>query len=439
MALQGVVDTLTKLAKAVYNGDEENNNEKEESPRKNDDDGSNDEDEKVSFLSEDQYFGEEDEEVGNFWLQHYIGSGSFGVVWQAHRKGDEKDVVAIKISRKDELSDREIRMLRSVGEHPNVVRLIDSFPFDDGKRLVMVLNLMETSLFDHRVSYEDLRLPVAEAKEVTRQLLRGLAHLEKAGIVHTDIKPENILVSGSFESSSFVVQLADFGAAGNVNSNDLCVYGKTAPYRAPEILCRAFQCMRSPADLWSMACGVFEVFAGTLLFDAHQSNTYSARSTGSAETSKELNIQQLSLMVELLGKFPRRFALKNRDYFNRKGNLKGVGEIKTIDLRAIMVVECEMKETLANDLYQFLMPMLKYTPRLRARAEKLLEHDFLKNTAQDKEQDFVRGEETPEKTTKQLEREQADGAGPVAGGVVRDEEERKREASDKGGGSKAGE
>ena len=141
-----------------------------------------------------------------------------------------------------------------------------------------------------------------------------------------------------------------------MNSNDLCKYGKTAPYRAPEILCHAFQCMRPPADLWSTACVIFELFAGTLLFDPHQSNTYSARSTGSADTSKELNKQQLSLMIELLGKFPRRFALQNRDFFNRKGDLKDVGPIKTIDLRAIMVVECDIDANLANDLLASFFP-----------------------------------------------------------------------------------
>ena len=128
----------------------------------------------MSYLSEEQYFGEEDEEIGDFYLQHYIGSGSFGVVWQAHRKENEEDIVAIKISRKDELSDEEVRMLKVVGKHPHIVELIDSFSFDDGRRLVMVLNLMETSLFEHRMSFEDRVPPVEEAKEITRQMLRAL-------------------------------------------------------------------------------------------------------------------------------------------------------------------------------------------------------------------------------------------------------------------------
>ena len=414
MSFTGILDTLARISKTTFDAACPKLSDSEEKASSSESSSSS---ESVSYISEDQYFGEEDEEVGDFYLQHYIGSGSFGVVWQAHRKGNEEEIVAVKISRKDELSDREVRMLKAVGsEHPNIVQLVDSFPFDDGRRLVMVMNLMETNLFYYRRTFESRTLPTDEAKDVTRQLLRALVHLEKCGIVHTDIKPENILVQ-THDDGYPVIQLADFGAASNVNANDLCKYGKTAAYRSPEILCRSFQCIRPPADLWSTVCVIFELFAGTVLFDPHSSNTYSAKSTGSADTSKELNKQQLSLMVELLGKFPRRFALQNRDYFNRKGDLRGVGEIKQIDLRAILVVECEVDETLSNDLYQFLMPCLKYTPRLRSKAKTLLQHEFLsKNVDHESKEDGPSGDEGGEQRAEGEDHPMPKGENEAEGG-----------------------
>ena len=329
-----------------------------------------------SVLSENQYMGEEDEEVGDYYLVRYIGSGSFGVVWKATRKEDDDAVVAVKISRKDELSDREVRILSLLGEHPNIVSLYDAFQFDDDRRFVLVMNLMRSNLFDFMRKFSEKKVPVNVAKSITRQLLLALQHLATHKVVHTDLKPENILVDDS-DPDNVLAQFADFGSASSVGDNDICKYGKTVAYRSPEVLCNAYRCTRPPADTWSIACVIFELFAGTVLFDPHQSHTYSAKNTGSASTSPEMNKQQLSLMVELLGKFPKRFAMANRKYFNRLGHLKDVGEIKQIDLRAIMVVECEMEHALAMDLYDFLMPMLLYTPRLRAKPEVLLQSRFL--------------------------------------------------------------
>ena len=82
-------------------------------------------------------------------------------------------------------------------------------------------------------------------------------------------------------------------------------------------------------------------------------------------------------MQELLGKFPSRFAKKHREYFNARGGIKNMGSIKTIDLRVIMIVECQMEKKLAQELYEFITPILKYNPKLRATAADCLAHPFL--------------------------------------------------------------
>ena len=376
MSLFNILQSLHSVSSSTAKNEEHQSSESSENENYSSSSSSSSSDD-GTVLSKDQYLGEEDEEIGDYYLIKYIGSGSFGVVWKASRKENDDDIVALKISRKDELSDREVRMLKAVGDHPYIVKLYSAFEFDEGRRIVMAMNLMETNLFDYRRAFSDKIVPDREAKEMTRQLLKALVHLEKVNVVHTDIKPENILVDRQSDDS-IVLQLADFGSASNVNANDLCKYGKTPAYRSPEILCNAHRCIRPPADVWSVACVIFELFSGSVLFDPFQSNAYSARSTQSNETSKEMNKQQLALMVELLGKFPRRFAMDNRDYFNRHGDLKDVGgDIKKIDMRAILVVECDLEEKHAHALFEFLIPMLMYTPRLRAKPETLLGHEFL--------------------------------------------------------------
>ena len=90
--------------------------------------------------------------------------------------------------------------------------------------------------------------------------------------------------------------------------------------------------------------------------------------------------EQLALMEELLGKFPKKFTKKHREYFNARGRIKNLGDIKKIDLRVVMIVECELSKELAQSLHDFLLPLLRYNPKLRASAQDCFSHPFLSRT-----------------------------------------------------------
>ena len=246
---------------------------------------------------------------------------------------------------------------------------------------VCTLVLLATGTADEEVAAEeevDCSDSAAKYKTVCRQMCSGLKHLHALGIVHSDFKPENIMVRSVGEG--WLVKIADFGAASTIDG-DICDYGQTVAYRSPEMVVGDSTAMRPPADVWSCACIVFELFCDNVLFDPTESNHYSAKSTASHESSLRSNHEQLALMSEILGKFPKRFARKHREYFNSKGNLKDLGSIKKIDMRVIMIVECDLTPQMANNLYQFLKGMLMYTPRLRSSAEACLDHPFLLHTA----------------------------------------------------------
>jgi len=251
--------------------------------------------------------------------------------------------------------------------HENVIRLFDHFMWDS--RVVMVLDKMDMDLFTMRRDYE------FDQKHICVQMCRGLAHLHVHGVVHGDLKPENIMVK-HVSGTQWLVKIADFGGASTIDG-DICDYGQTVAYRSPEAVVGDTLAMRPPADVWSCACIVFEIFCDNVLFDPNESNHYSAHSTASWESSLRSNHEQLALMQEVLGQFPKRFAKKHREYFNSKGNLKDTKPIKTFDMRVVMVAECDLTPQMADELYQFLKKMLMYTPRLRCSATDCLAHPFL--------------------------------------------------------------
>jgi len=90
--------------------------------------------------------------------------------------------------------------------HPNVVRMFEAFPFGDRVHLVL-----EFCASDLGATLRDRSLPLTEAhvKGFLRQLLRGVAHVHASGLMHRDLKPDNVLLT-----AGGVVKLADFGHAG---------------------------------------------------------------------------------------------------------------------------------------------------------------------------------------------------------------------------------
>ena len=107
---------------------------------------------------------------------------------------------AIKRIYKSNFDDVVVDQLRSEVEvlsaldHPNVVRVVESFETKD--EIVMILELgLGGDLFDFVQKQPERRLSVSLARELTRQIARALAHCHAQGIVHRDVKLENFVFS----------------------------------------------------------------------------------------------------------------------------------------------------------------------------------------------------------------------------------------------------
>jgi serine/threonine-protein kinase len=153
--------------------------------------------------------------VSEYVLEQKVGSGTFGEVWRAHHHVWVDQLVAIKIP----TDAQYVRSLQREGVaihglvHPNIVRAIGFDPYAEVPYLVMEY-VAGTSL---RPLIRERRLGVADATAVMRQVLAGLAFAHARGVVHRDVKPENILIHeravnehGGFAAEG-VVKVTDFG------------------------------------------------------------------------------------------------------------------------------------------------------------------------------------------------------------------------------------
>jgi serine/threonine-protein kinase len=192
-----------------------------------------------------------------------IGRGGHAIVYRAHDRVFDR-AVAIKLLRDDALSPdvlarfrQEIQLTARL-EHAHILHVYDTGTFEGLPFVVMELASGQT-LAD-RLAREG-PLPVADALQITRDVGLALAHAHARGIVHRDVKPENILLG------SGGAMLADFGVARvtadqavqRLTSTGMAV--GTLQYMSPEQLCAEPQ-IDHRSDQYALACVLYEMLAG---------------------------------------------------------------------------------------------------------------------------------------------------------------------------------
>eukprot|EP00698_Gefionella_okellyi_P022804 TRINITY_DN7613_c0_g1_i1.p1 TRINITY_DN7613_c0_g1~~TRINITY_DN7613_c0_g1_i1.p1 ORF type:complete len:606 (+),score=155.71 TRINITY_DN7613_c0_g1_i1:52-1869(+) len=141
---------------------------------------------------------------------------------------------------------------------------------------------------------------------------------------------------------------------------------QTRQYRSPEVLLG--HQYDTSTDMWSMACIVFELVTGDLLFDPHSSEDY------------ERDEDHLAQITELLGGTPRDYALSgkySKEFYNRDGSLKHISNLHLWDIKSVLMDKYSFNEDDAADLASFIEPMLQFDPKQRATAEEMLQHPWL--------------------------------------------------------------
>lgn len=195
-----------------------------------------------------------------------VGSGSFGVVFQAVCVETGQTVAIKRVLQDRRFKNRELQIMRMV-HHPNVVQLLHSFAALNSAKdtyLMLVCEYVPDTV--HRICRQYTKagteVPLLIVKLYVYQMCRALAAIHRMGICHRDIKPQNLLVN----PETHQLKLCDFGSAkvlihGGPNISYIC----SRYYRAPELIFGATE-YTTAIDVWSLGCVMAELLIGCPMF-----------------------------------------------------------------------------------------------------------------------------------------------------------------------------
>jgi serine/threonine protein kinase len=256
--------------------------------------------------------------ANRYRIVRQVGLGTFGRVvecWDLHGHGHRR-LVAIKIVRQvaryAESAVVEARIVSDLNRRggrgcTHCVVLHQSFFFQN--HYCLVFENLGPSLYDFLQRHHYRAFPMVCIRDFCQQLLEALEFLHSFGLIHTDLKMENILlmddrevlyqhppasshrttsrpVVSQYIPASTRIKVIDFGGACYDTKAKSSSIINTRQYRAPEVILGTGWSM--PSDMWSAGCIFAELARGELLFGTHD------------------NIEHLALMERIIGPFPRR-------------------------------------------------------------------------------------------------------------------------------------
>ena len=322
---------------------------------------------------------------GRYKVAGEAGKGVFSTVLRCTDLQTGGEVV-VKVARLNEAMKRagrkEVEYLKLLTKKDPenkycTLRMLDSF--EDQDFLCVVLEALDISLRETVYLYgQGEGLSLAAVRYYGKRVLMGLYHMKQCGLVHTDLKLDNLLI----DKSRKVLKLADFGSTCRVSefvkgrSEQLCPLW----YRPPEVIV-GFPYMSYSLDMWCFGNILFELATGTVLF---QGNSLT---------------EQLKMYIEMLGPLPKKMVRENAEAYFANGDptrflhaqpdpVTGRSIVSILDMSGQPTVSLKERlldfflEATAEErkavflLHNCIEKCLNLNPRKRVTVEELLQHPF---------------------------------------------------------------
>ena len=287
-----------------------------------------------------------------------LGRGSYGQVIKAYDH-KEKKLIAIKIIRNLSCiihqAKIEIQILYKLIQNEEgkdfVICILDHFIFRN--HICLTFDLLSMNLYQYHKSKNLMPLPLVTMKNFTEQILRGIEYYHSLGILHCDLKPENIMLNDDQSK----VKIIDFGS-GCFSNKRVFTYIQSRFYRAPEVIMEVGY--DNKIDIWSLGCVLAEMMMGRPLFAGRD------------------EIEQIVAIIEVLGLPP--------SYMIEKSNKRGVileslrknnsskGKIPASKpLKSLITADNLFMDLVSSKIY---LECLMWDPRFRISAEEALQHEW---------------------------------------------------------------
>ena len=199
-----------------------------------------------------------------------VGRGAYGKVFTVLDKENPGETRALKVEHIEvqELRQspahfvREVDVLASLQEHPNVVRIIDvgRKKCDNDEYCWILMEYIPHTVYKVFTQRFTKRLKLL--KLVLYDTLVGLYHMHTNGLAHRDIKPSNLL----FDKDRLITKLCDFGMAKDMRNTSHSLSVSTLLYKPPEILAGCME-YNQKMDIWSLGVSALDVICGGHIFN----------------------------------------------------------------------------------------------------------------------------------------------------------------------------
>ena len=345
--------------------------------------------------------------INNYHIVDLLGQGISGRVYEVYKDNDAKDKFAMKIIKNKKVyrnqSLIELKMVSALNKNCfmnnhqhncHIINIYDYFFYQE--HLCLIFELLNENLYESLKHNHLQGISLNSINFIIKQLLEAIKQVHSLGIIHCDIKPENILIKKKVykEKSDISVKLTDFGSA-RLKKAPIFYQVQSLFYRAPEVILGIPY--TEAIDIWSIGLVTVELFLGRPLLPGYS------------------EYDQLAKIIKIIGKIPDSMlnicSKKIFDYFvfdkdkkcfnlreSKKGeifddksdvynndfnipfDLKGLDDLLTFKRRSrIKGVEMNNSQS-ATDLVtfiHFLKCMITILPEKRWSATQLLNHPFI--------------------------------------------------------------